>query len=84
MARTIEQTAIKNFFMLSPSFECPGPWPGGVVMLYALLDRIEAESLVRCLAPPAESVVHADQDSGRGRFGSEGTTSDTGTNERGD
>jgi hypothetical protein len=53
-------------------------------MLYALLDRIEAESLVRCLAPPAESVVHADQDSGRGRFGSEGTTSDTGTNERGD
>src|SRR4029079_2183568 len=44
---------------------------------------IEAGSLVRCLAQ-IESVVHADQDSGRGRFGTEGTTSGTGNDVRGD
>jgi hypothetical protein len=38
--------------------------------------------LVRCLAP-IESVVHADQDSGRGRFGVEGTTSGTDRDGRG-
>ena len=37
--------------------------------------------LIGCLAP-SESVVHADQGSGRGRFGAEGTTSRTGN--RGD
>ena len=43
---------------------------------------VEAGSLVRCLAP-IESVVHADQDSGRGRFGTEGTTSGTDRDGRG-
>ena len=33
---------------------------------------------------PIESVVHADQDSGRGRLGTEGTTSGTDRDERGD
>jgi hypothetical protein len=33
---------------------------------------------------PIESVVHADQDSGRGRFGTEGTTGGTDSDERGD
>ena len=45
---------------------------------------IEAGSLVRCLAQ-IESVVHADQDGGRGRFGIEATTKFTDrTGERGD
>src|SRR6476620_9782161 len=44
---------------------------------------VQAGSLVRCLAQ-IESVVHADQDSGRGRFGTEGTTSRTGNEVRGD
>src|SRR4029077_20764843 len=45
---------------------------------------VEGESVLVRRFPPIESVVHADQDSGRGRFGTEGTTSGTGNDARGD
>ena len=55
----------------------PRAWLGVLSVL------VEAGSLVRCLAP-IEFVVHADQDSGRGRFGTEATTNGTDRTDRGD
>jgi hypothetical protein len=55
-----------------PRRRCSGP----------CLLLVETRSLIiRCLAlaEPAESVVHADQDSGRGRFGVEATAEVTAT-----
>src|SRR4029077_14017387 len=53
------------------------------VELGVLSVLVEAGSLVRCLAQ-IESVIHADQDTGRGRFVTKATTKLTDRADRGD